>query len=81
MPFSIERKTAIGEMTRTETSAKDRRAFFLFVCYRKMWACCAQKKVKVEFVTTGKTLCFCDVDTKSKKKDARDIIEYVHAHM
>ena len=46
-----------------------------------MWACCAQKKVKVEFVTTGKTLCFCDVDTKSKKKDARDIIEYVHAHM
>lgn len=44
------------------------KSILLFVCYRKMWACCAQKKVKVEFVTTGKTLCFCDVDTKSKKK-------------
>ena len=74
MPFSIERKTALGEMTRTETSAKDRGTFFLFVCYRKVWACCAQKKVK--FVTTKPRFCDDYVDTKK----IRDI-EYTHAHM
>ena len=29
MPFSIERKTAIGEMTRTETSAKQKSILFV----------------------------------------------------
>lgn len=74
MPFSIERKTALGEMTRTETSAKDRGTFFLFVCYRKVWACCAQKKVK--FVT--RKLVF--VTSIQNPKKIRDI-EYIHAHM
>ena len=75
MPFSIDGRRR-SEMTRTETSAKDRAFFCSFVTGR--CGRVARRKSEVEFVTTGKLSVFV-TSTQNQKK--RPILLNRHAHM